>query len=113
MAKRGRKSSRRWFGRKRRAGKRKISIAVVGGLAGTALGGHCDSSDTTFAKLQAGDFMGAGDRVITNFTGYSISHGAWDWRWINWEPLAAGIIVHMTLGRFANKYLKKVPYVNI
>ena len=106
----GKRSSRRWFGRKRKAGKKKISIAVVGGLAGTILGGK---GATTMEHIQSGDYVHAGMRVITNLTGYSMDLNRWDWQWINWEPLAAGIIVHMTLGRFANKYLRKVPYVNL
>jgi len=109
------KSSRRhWYSRKGKSRKRptQIPIAIVAGVAGTLLGGHCDPGDTTLACIQRGDPYAAIDRLITNVTGYSMTHAAWDWHWIAWEPVVGGVIVHK-LASIAgvNRLTKRVPMI--
>jgi hypothetical protein len=110
-------AKRRRFSRiHRRRGARRIPLALVGGIAGTVLGGHCNPEDTTIARLQKGDFPGAAVRVIQNFTGYNLDGQGWNWQWINWEPLVAGIIVHKAASLLGvNRAIgrTKIPLINI
>ena len=105
---------RSWI-RRRGRGKRKISIAVVGGLAGTALTPNVGHGAGTIGYLQAGQLDYALGNIVENLTGYDMQSGQWRMESLvrGITPLAAGVAVHMTVGRFANKYLSKVPYVNV
>jgi hypothetical protein len=112
MAKRGRKSPRRWFStRRHRRGKTKIPLAPIIGLAGTVLGGK---GETTLSLIQGGNFAGALYRTCINFTGYDPATGNWNWQSMNLEPLLVGCAVHWAAGKFGlNRAIRKIPAVNI
>lgn len=101
----------------RRKRTRKIPLAPTLGLIGTVLSARhpaAGEGDTLVYKLTQGNMQGALNDVSGAFLGVD-ANGNISWETIvrTWSPLAIGIGLHMTLGRFANKYLKKVPYVNI
>ena len=99
-----------------RRGKQKIPLGPVLGLVGTVLSARhpwASEGDTVVSKLIKGNFEGALNDLPAAFLG--VTPKGIDWATITrtWAPTAVGIGIHLSVGRFANKYLRKVPYVNI
>lgn len=104
---------RRWH-KKRRRNQKKISLAVAAGLAGTLLKPNDIYVHGTLAYAKEGHIPFTVGNIVSNLTGYAMEGGSWSLERLiqGVTPLAMGCLVHMSVGRFANKYLK-LPYVNI
>ena len=108
-------AKRRWFKKKRHHKSKQIPIALVGGVAGTLLGGKSALQHTTIGHLKAGEWDYALYRMVTNITGYDIGKCQWDWHWINWEPFVAGFLVHKiaSMTGINRKLAQKTKYIGL
>lgn len=118
MAKKKRRYSPRRAFRRFRKSKPKIPLAIVGGLAVSVLNAKhpwASGDDTQLHKLTTGNFEGFVKDAPTCYFGIDPGTGKFNLMQLlsAWTPAFVGIGIHMTIGRVVNKYLKRIPYVNI
>jgi len=90
----------------RKRPQRKIPLGITMGFSAMVLG------KGTLTSLRQGNFNNAFNQASKNIIGFDPGDGSFNWARIQWQPMVAGLVISMVLGRLVNRRLN-IPYIKL